>query len=194
MPNPSPKYDWQTKHLYLIIADEDYLAARALALMGMPRPAGVLAEQAVEKYIKLNFMEKNFIVHRIKPPHDIQQLFKLLKTASVKVGDFKYHSEILKRLYESFEYKYFDDQSLKGILQKKGRISIGLGMSHLDQFDELCMELRNNNNCDSGATPVYKAAQLGKPWFDRDDINLAYAFHTKNKFSKSFKINRLARG
>jgi HEPN domain-containing protein len=191
-PSSSIPFDWQTRHFYLIFADEDYLAARALVLIGMARAAGVLGEQAVEKYIKLNLMEHGIKPPFIKPTHDLPQLFKFMENHLAWKGkDGTYYAGMLKTLFETFEYKYFDDRGLKGALQKSGRVSVGVGLDHLGQFDELCMELRNNNTCDSGATPIYKAAQLNKPWFNEGDLHFALAFNTKNNFRDAFKVFHL---
>ena len=182
-------FDWQSKRFYLEIADEDYLGARTLCLIGIYLPAGVLAQQAVEKYIKLKLIE---LKNRTTSDHNLLALFKSLENHDLKIKNGDYYKDLLEQLTNSYNWKYFDYKGLLGAINRKNEtITTGLGKGLLKKFDELCMELRNTLLLfNSSGTPVSRAINSRKVWSRGKFINLGWSFHTENDFAKSFKIRR----
>ncbi|MGE5693184.1 MAG: hypothetical protein ACM3YF_05345 [Candidatus Zixiibacteriota bacterium] len=153
---------------YLLIADSDYLGARTLCLMKLYFPAGVLAQQAVEKYLKLKLIEfttgdkgcesaREQIFRKCN--HNLLSLFQelspFMKLYNMQLKKELYYKELLERLTNSFELKYFDKRGLRGAVYQKGEVAVGISVSSLPKFDELCMELRNSIlSKGTGTTPV----------------------------------------
>lgn len=184
---------------YLYFADGDYLGARALCLLGLSLPAGVLAQQAVEKYMKLKIIEmtstdlrkKNFT----KSVHNLTSLFPLLSVAmkenELQLRSLKYYGDLLEHLTNCFNWKYFDKKGLRGELAKKGQASVGMNEGLLPKFDQLCAELRNAVFLTNlGASPVSQAINETKPWARKDHVSFAWAFYTKNKYAELFTDHR----
>ena len=180
---------------YLYFADCDYLGARALFLLGLHIPAGVLAEQAVEKYMKLKLIE--FTDGRLREEtftrcgHNLICLFPLvsagMKKNNLKLGSEQYYEDLLQHLTNCFKWKYFDKRGFRGELSAKGQATTGMSDVFLPKFDQLCMELRNAVFLlGLGASPVSKAMNTVKPWGRKEYANLAWAFYTNNEFAKQF--------
>ncbi len=134
---------------YLYFADNYYSSARTLIVTGGGLGAIVLAALAVEQYIKLKLYESGFTESDIeKVKHNLCDLFKMLeqpmKLNSLSLKPFDYYKDILTRLYEGFQYKYYDSKGvLKALEKHHGSVYLGLSRFDLEILDELCFELRS---------------------------------------------------
>ncbi len=186
---------------YLLLADYDYLGARALCLLKLYLPAGVLAQQAVEKYLKLKLIEFTTgykgcekIRKQIfsKCNHNLSCLFKKLspfmKVAGLQLKEELHYKNLLEQLTSNFEWKYFDEKGLRGALKQKNSVTVGMSENLLPRFDEICMELRNAVFLTGlGAMPVNDAINGVKFWGGQKDFNLSWAFYTENLFAEYFR-------
>ena len=78
-----------------------------------------------------------------------------MKLYNMQLKKELYYKELLERLTNSFELKYFDKRGLRGAVYQKGEVAVGISVSSLPKFDELCMELRNSIlSKGTGTTPV----------------------------------------
>jgi len=189
---------YDSRENYLFFADNDYLGARALCLIKIYLPAGFLAQQAVEKYMKLKLIDLTNIKVRkkifSKCNHNLLCLFRPLSQGmqanNLKLSSEQFYRDLLERLTNCFKWKYFDKQGLRGALSQTGSITTGMGESLLPKFDQLCMELRNAVFLEGlGASPVNQAINGIKPWSRGDHINFSWAFYTKNKFARKFSTH-----
>jgi len=192
------------REIYLSFADSDYLGARALCLIKLYLPAGVLAQQAVEKYLKLKLIEfttgyeecekvREQMFRKCK--HNLSCLFEhlspFMKLNKLPLKEFQYYKELLEQLTNNFEWKYFDEKGLRGALDHKNSVAVGMSENSLPRFDELCMELRNAVFLTrSGASPVNRAVSGVKLFGGEKDFNLSWAFYTKNLFAEHFNMHR----
>lgn len=192
---------------YLLLADNDYLGARALCLIKLYLPAGVLAQQATEKYLKLKLIEfttgykgceKDREQIFRKCNHDLsclfQQLFPFMEANSLPLKEEPYYKKLLEQLTNNFKWKYFDEKGLLGALKQKNSIAVGISENLLPRFDELCMELRNAVFLQGlGTTPVNQAIDGVKFWKGQKDFNLSWAFYTENLFAENFEAHEIGK-
>ena len=150
--------DINSREHYLWFADNYYLGARNLILSGQSIAAGPIAALAVEQYLKLKAFEllkdedntllptktKNKFIKEI---HNLEILFKAIEEPMrlnhLTIQSFEHYQPILNKLTKAWENKYFDDFGLKGEIEKNGSVQVGISVSALADFDELCCELRN---------------------------------------------------
>jgi len=77
-PSGAPVHGAQVAQ-WLAWADEDYLAARALLLRGFVLQGTILANTAVEKYLKTALLAKNI---QFRNSHDVSALHKRLQASA----------------------------------------------------------------------------------------------------------------
>ena len=173
----------------LFFADNYYLSARFLILNGFSIIGGVVAAQAVERYLKLKIYElfsDNIIKkEKVMNNHKTAELFRLVKHAmdlnDLHLRSFSYYKKLLLGLDELYKFRYFDDKGLLGEMDKsvntRKRISFGVGVSKeiLNVFDEICCELRNS---------VFLSA---KHFFQTDETEKK-AFYKENKWAEKFLL------